>query len=129
MNQHQKQKLYRIVFFFLFLCAVSYAQIPDSKTPPPVPTAAGIFNAVETPAPELNNEPVPTMPDWQMNGDVNLDHKINIVDALLVAQYYVGYDPEDFKNPAVADVNGDNKINIVDALLIAQYYVGVLPGL
>lgn len=42
-------------------------------------------------------------------GDVNEDGTIDIVDALLTAQYYVGLD-----------------VSIVDALLIAQYYVGLI---
>lgn len=58
-----------------------------------------------------------------MNGDVNSDNRIDIIDALLIAQYYVGYSLENF-NASVADVNNDDKIDIVDALLIAQYYVG-----
>ena len=63
-------------------------------------------------------------------GDVNSKYGINIVDALLIAQFYVGLDPVDF-DEAAADVNADGKINIVDALLVAQYYVGLiteLPG-
>ena len=63
-------------------------------------------------------------------GDVNSSDGINIVDALLIAQYYVGLDPENLDLNA-ADVNADSNINIVDALLIAQYYVGLiteLPG-
>ena len=63
-------------------------------------------------------------------GDVNSDSSINIVDALLIAQYYVGLNPENFDQNA-ADVNADGSINIVDALLIAQLYVGLiteLPG-
>ena len=63
-------------------------------------------------------------------GDVNSDGSINIVDALLIAQYYVGLNPSDFDQNA-SDVNADSSINIVDALLIAQYYVGLiteLPG-
>jgi hypothetical protein len=58
-------------------------------------------------------------------GDVNYDGSINIVDALLVAQYYVGLNPQDF-NQQAADVSGDGSINIVDALLIAQFYVGLI---
>jgi glucuronoarabinoxylan endo-1,4-beta-xylanase len=58
-------------------------------------------------------------------GDVNEDGSINIVDALLTAQYYVGLNPQNF-NPANADANCDGNINIVDALLIAQYYVGLI---
>ena len=63
-------------------------------------------------------------------GDVNSDGSIDIVDALLIAQNYVGLDPANF-DAAAADVNGNGPIDIVDALLIAQYYVGLiteLPG-
>jgi hypothetical protein len=50
---------------------------------------------------------------------------INIVDALLTAQCYVGLNPGGFSQ-SVADVSGDGSIDIVDALLIAQYYVGLI---
>ena len=58
-------------------------------------------------------------------GDVDNDTGVDIVDALLVAQYYVGLNPQGFDS-ANADVNCDGGIDIVDALLIAQYYVGLL---
>ncbi|MBN2736539.1 MAG: dockerin type I repeat-containing protein [Spirochaetales bacterium] len=57
-------------------------------------------------------------------GDVNNSGKVDIVDALMVAQYYVGI-IQTFVAPRGADVNNDSVINIVDALIIAQYYVGV----
>ncbi len=60
-------------------------------------------------------------------GDVNGDNQITIVDALMIAQYYVGLSPAGF-NSAYADVNRDSQINIVDALLVAQYYVGLITG-
>ncbi|MBN2533062.1 MAG: hypothetical protein JXB88_09225 [Spirochaetales bacterium] len=58
-------------------------------------------------------------------GDVNNDNTVDIIDALLTAQYYVGLEPPGF-NPDNADVNCDAKIDILDALLIAQYYVGLI---
>ena len=58
-------------------------------------------------------------------GDVNNNASVDIVDALLIAQYYVGLDPTVF-DPSVADVDCNGSINIVDALLIAQYYVGLV---
>ena len=61
-------------------------------------------------------------------GDVNSSGSIDIVDALLTAQYYVGLNPQDF-DQEVADVNEDGTIDIVDALRIAQYYVGLIPTL
>ena len=57
-------------------------------------------------------------------GDVNSDGSIDIVDALLIAQYYVGSNPQNF-DAAAADVNESGGVDIVDALLIAQYYVGL----
>jgi len=79
-------------------------------TPTPTPTP------VDTPTPEPFTR-----------GDVNTDGNINIVDALLVAQYYVGLEVQNF-NPDAADTSCDGNINIVDALLIAQYYVGLIEG-
>ncbi|MBN1696333.1 MAG: dockerin type I repeat-containing protein [Spirochaetales bacterium] len=64
-------------------------------------------------------------PYAQSPGDVNNDGTVTIVDALLVAQYYVGLNPAVFSLDA-ADVNCDSAINIVDALLVAQYYVGLV---
>ncbi len=58
-------------------------------------------------------------------GDVNNDSGVTIVDALLIAQYYVGLNPSGF-NAASADVNCSGGIDIVDALLVAQYYVGLV---
>jgi hypothetical protein len=63
-------------------------------------------------------------------GDVNEDTKIDIIDALLVAQYYVGMDPDNF-DPEASDVDASGEIDIIDALLIAQKYVGIIdtfPG-
>jgi len=60
-------------------------------------------------------------------GDVNSSDGINIVDALLIAQYYVGLDPVNFDQNA-ADVNDDGSINIVDALLIGVGSTALLQG-
>jgi len=63
-------------------------------------------------------------------GDVNNDSNVDIIDALLVAQYYVGIPLSNF-NLTAADVNASGSADIVDALLIAQYYVGLIsqfPG-
>jgi hypothetical protein len=69
---------------------------------------------------------VPTAtPQTGLTGDVNSNGTIDIVDALLIAQYYVGLNPSGF-NAANADVNCSGGIDIVDALLVAQYYVGLI---
>ncbi|MBN2737956.1 MAG: dockerin type I repeat-containing protein [Spirochaetales bacterium] len=58
-------------------------------------------------------------------GDVNGDVTVNIVDALLIAQAYVGIPVPVFDRSA-ADVNCSGKYDIVDSLLIAQFYVGLI---
>ena len=55
------------------------------------------------------------------------DGTVDIVDALLVAQYYVGLNPSPFNQDA-ADANCDGNVDIIDALLIARYYVGLISG-
>jgi hypothetical protein len=63
-----------------------------------------------------------------ISGDVNDNGTVDIVDALLVAQYYVGLNPYQF-NLTQADVNDDWNIDIVDSLLISRYYIGLISGL
>jgi len=68
--------------------------------------------------------PAPTAAPTGALGDVNGNGAVDIVDALLVAQYYVGLNPASFI-ASNADANCDGSITIVDALLIAQRYVGL----
>jgi galactosylceramidase len=70
--------------------------------------------------------PSPTSPP-ENPGDVNGSGTVDIVDALLVARYYVGLDPSGF-DLLHADTNCDGAIDIIDALLIAQFYVGLITG-
>jgi hypothetical protein len=60
-------------------------------------------------------------------GDVNNSGSVDIVDALLIAQYYVGLNPSGFVS-ANADTNCSGSIDIVDALLVAQQYVGLITS-
>ena len=63
-------------------------------------------------------------------GDSNHSGSVDIIDALLVAQFYVGLNPPNFDS-GLADVNASGNIDIIDALLLAQYYVGLItqfPG-
>jgi len=92
-----------------------FGQSPTDDDPTPTPTPA------PTETPDITPE---TGCDYAL-GDVNGNGSIDIVDALLVAQYYVGIIPSIFEECA-ADVTGDGTINIVDALLIAQCYVGLI---
>jgi hypothetical protein len=87
--------------------------VSDSAvTPVPTVPPTGAPTAAPTTAPGLL-------------GDVNGDGNVNIIDALRIAQFYVGNPPADF-NQAVADVDCNGTINIVDALRVAQYYVGLI---
>jgi hypothetical protein len=61
-------------------------------------------------------------------GDVNNNGDVDIIDALMIAQFYVGLDPSGFISSA-ADVNCSGDIDIVDALLVAQFYVGLISEL
>ena len=63
-----------------------------------------------------------------IRGDVNGDSAVNIIDALMIAQYSVGLGPAGF-NVNVAEVSCDGTVNIIDALKVAQYYVGLVNSL
>lgn len=57
-------------------------------------------------------------------GDVNSDNTIDVSDAMLVCQIYLGNaTPTDVQKLA-ADVNGDEVIDVSDAMMICQYYLG-----
>ncbi len=63
-------------------------------------------------------------PDAVLLGDANDDGEINYLDAMLIAQYYVGDIADEDLNLSAADVNGDGEVNYLDAMMVAQYYVG-----
>lgn len=64
-----------------------------------------------------------TEPDV-MYGNVSGDNTIDVSDALLVCQFYLGnVAPTDAQN-AAADVSGDGAVDVSDALMICQFYLG-----
>jgi hypothetical protein len=63
-----------------------------------------------------------------LKGDVNGDGKVDITDALFIAQYTVGLRTLTPTQLAAGDVNCDGKVDITDALFIAQYTVGLRTG-
>ena len=89
--------------------------LAPGQTPVPTRTAT-VTRTITAPA------GTPTSTQSVTPGDVNGDGTINIVDALMTAQYAVGLSPRDFRT-AAADINCDGTINIIDALIIAQYSV------
>lgn len=58
-------------------------------------------------------------------GDVNGSNNVDILDALMIAQYSVGLNPTGFIS-SVANVDCNGSINVVDALIVAQYYVKLI---
>ena len=66
--------------------------------------------------------------EWVI-GDVNMSGTVDIVDALIVAQYYTNVQKKFQLNPDTADVNRSGTIDIIDALIIAQYSVGIVSQL
>ncbi|MBN2737270.1 MAG: hypothetical protein JXR70_09840 [Spirochaetales bacterium] len=90
--------------------------LPD-KTPKPVVT--------KEPSEIPTDIPTPTIMPCVI-GDVNDDKVVNIVDALIICQYYTGLKIQGFDfNLSMADVNLDNVIDLRDVLLITQYYVSL----
>ena len=69
--------------------------------------------------------PTPTTAPTGTLGDVDGNGSINIVDALLIAQYYVDLNPSPF-DASQADTDCDMDVDIIDALLVAQYYVDLI---
>jgi beta propeller repeat protein len=59
-------------------------------------------------------------------GDVNWSGKTDIVDAQMIARYYVGQPPAGFHVEA-ADATCNGAVDITDALRVARYYVGLEP--
>jgi endo-1,4-beta-xylanase len=89
---------------------------------------AGSSTAAPTTVPTTAPTTAPTTPPaCSLKGDTNGNGSVDIVDALLIAQSYVGLNPSGF-NASCADVNCSGAIDIVDALLIAQLYVGLISS-
>ena len=63
-----------------------------------------------------------------VRGDVDSDGVVDLADAVLVINYYVGKPITIFNNYA-ADVDGDGVIDLADAVKIINYYVGKIPSL
>ena len=61
-------------------------------------------------------------------GDVDGDGVVDLADAVLVINHYVGKPVTTFIEKA-ADVDGDGVVDLADAVLIINYYVGKIPSL
>jgi hypothetical protein len=105
----------------------SYTADPAGSVPDIVMANAGVGKMGELPTPiptDPVETPAPTPSPPPPLGDVNLNGSIDIVDALLVAQCYVGIIECPYVE--IGDTNCDGNVDIIDALLIAQFYVGLI---
>ena len=56
-------------------------------------------------------------------GDANGDGEIDLTDAVLVFDYYMGEEMSDDFIEAAADFDGDGTVDLTDAVLIYEYYM------
>lgn len=77
----------------------------------------GFFNPVQAAPPSPTTQNQPTL------GDVNCDHTVNTVDALVILRH-VADSVDNGGCTALADVNCDQEVNTVDALAILRYVAG-----
>ncbi len=90
----------------------SYVQIVDDMLTEAVENARQIANRVK-----IKSYP---------QGDVNGNGKVDIFDALMVAEYVVNLkNQDDLPGFAKADVDGNGKVDINDALRIARFDIGL----
>ncbi len=106
---------------------VAHFVVSAGTGPAPTPEPTAAVTPEVTPVATIVPTPAATVSGCAMPGDVNGSSTIDIVDALLVAQYYVGLPLSGF-DAACADVTKDGTVDIIDALRIAQYYVGLITG-
>lgn len=112
-----------------------YEAVNQSRAPMTYTLTSGTNSqsGTTTLAQTLNqNIPITFTTRQVLRGDVNYDGKINLVDALMVMQYYNGIrelSQEEKQNEVGseyerADVNQSGTVTLVDALLILKYYNG-----
>jgi len=59
--------------------------------------------------------------NWTVPADINLDGKVNILDAILLSSAF-GSTPGDLRWNALADINNDGHIDILDAIQLAGWF-------
>ena len=86
-----------------------------------------IVNTDGTKPPVQDTQSKITIEDY-VKGDVDGDGVVDLADAVLVINHYVGKPVATFNDKA-ADVDGDGVIDLADAVLIINYYVGKIDTL
>lgn len=96
-----------------------------TETPEPGSTTSPTSTPGSEPTPNPTF-PTPSPPDY-LPGDASKNGTVDILDALLIAQYYVNY--QVIIDLKAADVNCDFVVDINDALIVARYYIGLIQYL
>lgn len=125
----------RKVISVLFLCLIVQAAWAQSSYNPQNPGDPDAYYNPQGPAdpsigynPLSPSEPATQVSDGVFLGDVDSDGVVDLADAVLVINHYVGK-PVTVFNAKAADVDGDGVIDLADAVLIINYYVGKIPSL
>ena len=58
-------------------------------------------------------------------GDINMDGKVDLTDALLSLKAALGIIELDDEQAAAADVNGDNSVDLTDTVMILKIALGI----
>lgn len=87
-------------------------------------SGTGLFFSYAQSGPTATPAETPVFPAC---ADANRDNKVDMVDALMVAQCYVSINCQ-CEWPPCPDVDCDGDIDIIDALLIARYCVKLIDN-
>lgn len=63
---------------------------------------------------------VTVTPIVYQTGDVDMNEKINLYDAIFIAKYIMGMNELDEEQASLADYNGDNRVDLYDAIEISK---------
>lgn len=72
-----------------------------------------------------NNDIITMYAQWLLDGDMDFDEVLSVMDATLLQKYLSGLVTFDKKQKLVADFNNDNIIDIKDATEIQKKLVGL----
>lgn len=71
---------------------------------------------------------MPTDKPSFVTGDVNMDGKVNLLDAIMVQKNSVGMIVFTDEQLALGDVNKDGHITLLDAIMIQKYALGMITS-
>ncbi len=63
--------------------------------------------------------------DFGIIGDIDLNEKVEIADAVLLKKYIIGIIPFNIAEFIRADVNADNEVNVFDFIVFRRYLLSI----